>query len=42
MVFVPSRGGVSHSPEEFTTPEQLWDGYRLTREVARKLTMGKA
>jgi allantoate deiminase len=42
MVFVPSKGGISHSPDEFTTPEQLWDGYRLTREVARRLTVDKA
>jgi N-carbamoyl-L-amino-acid hydrolase len=29
MVFVPSRGGVSHSPEELTTPEQCADGTRV-------------
>jgi len=23
MLFVPSRGGVSHAPEEFTDPEAL-------------------
>jgi allantoate deiminase len=26
LIFVPSRGGISHSPEEFTEPEQLADG----------------
>jgi N-carbamoyl-L-amino-acid hydrolase len=26
MIFVPSRGGVSHSPEEFTPPERCVDG----------------
>jgi allantoate deiminase len=26
LLFVPSRGGVSHSPEEFTESEQLADG----------------
>ncbi|MCC3372686.1 Zn-dependent hydrolase [Cohnella sp. REN36] len=26
MLFVPSKGGVSHSPEEYTSPENLADG----------------
>jgi len=38
MVFVPSRGGVSHSPEEFTAPAPLFAGYRFTRELARRLS----
>jgi beta-ureidopropionase / N-carbamoyl-L-amino-acid hydrolase len=29
MVFVPSRWGVSHSPEEFTPPERCVDGARV-------------
>ncbi|HSR22075.1 MAG TPA: M20 family metallo-hydrolase [Candidatus Eisenbacteria bacterium] len=29
MAFVPSRGGVSHSPEEFTPPERCVDGARV-------------
>jgi beta-ureidopropionase / N-carbamoyl-L-amino-acid hydrolase len=29
MVFVPSRGGVSHSPDEFTPPEGCVDGARV-------------
>jgi N-carbamoyl-L-amino-acid hydrolase len=29
MVFVPSRGGVSHSPDEFTEPERCVDGARV-------------
>jgi beta-ureidopropionase / N-carbamoyl-L-amino-acid hydrolase len=29
MVFVPSRGGVSHAPEEFTPPERCVDGARV-------------
>jgi allantoate deiminase len=37
MVFVPSRGGISHSPEEFTSPAALFTGYRFTRELARRL-----
>jgi acetylornithine deacetylase/succinyl-diaminopimelate desuccinylase-like protein len=26
MIFVPSRGGISHSPKEFTSPEQMARG----------------
>jgi allantoate deiminase len=37
MVFVPSRGGISHAPEEFTAPEALWDGYRFTRDLAAQI-----
>jgi len=37
MLFVPSRGGISHSPEEFTAPDALFLGYRFTRELARRL-----
>ncbi len=29
MLFVPSRGGVSHSPAELTTPEHCVDGARV-------------
>jgi acetylornithine deacetylase/succinyl-diaminopimelate desuccinylase-like protein len=37
MLFVPSRGGISHSPDEFTEPEALFTGYRFTREMARRI-----
>jgi acetylornithine deacetylase/succinyl-diaminopimelate desuccinylase-like protein len=37
MVFVPSHGGISHAPEEFTTPAALFTGYRFTRELARRI-----
>jgi N-carbamoyl-L-amino-acid hydrolase len=26
MIFVPSRDGISHAPEEFTTPEEVARG----------------
>ncbi|MFB9331053.1 M20 family metallo-hydrolase [Paenibacillus aurantiacus] len=29
MLFVPSRGGISHSPDEYTAPAQLEDGVRV-------------
>ena len=39
MLFVPSRAGISHSPEEYTTPEQCALGARvLARAVARLVT----
>jgi len=38
LVFVPSRHGASHSPEEFTDPAQLAAGHRFVLEFARWLT----
>jgi allantoate deiminase len=39
MLFVPSRAGVSHSPDEYTTPEHCALGARvLARAVARLVT----
>jgi hydantoinase/carbamoylase family amidase len=39
MLFVPSRAGVSHSPDEYTTPEHCELGARvLARAVARLVT----
>ena len=26
MIFVPSRGGISHAPAEFTSEQQISDG----------------
>jgi hydantoinase/carbamoylase family amidase len=37
MVFVPSRGGVSHHPDEFTEPEQLDAGVRVLGSVLAQL-----
>ena len=35
MLFVPSRDGVSHTPDEYTSPEQCEIGARvLTRALA--------
>jgi beta-ureidopropionase / N-carbamoyl-L-amino-acid hydrolase len=33
MIFVPSRGGVSHHPSEYTSPAQLADGARVLAAV---------
>jgi hydantoinase/carbamoylase family amidase len=37
MLFVPSRGGVSHSPAEFTAPEQCELGARVLARAVRSL-----
>jgi allantoate deiminase len=33
MLFVPSRGGISHSPDEFTSSEELAAGIAFAREL---------
>jgi hydantoinase/carbamoylase family amidase len=38
MIFVPSRGGVSHHPDEYTPPEQVDDGARVLAGVLRRLS----
>jgi hydantoinase/carbamoylase family amidase len=37
MLFVPSRGGLSHTPEEFTAPEQCELGARVLARAVRQL-----
>ncbi|MEY2407799.1 MAG: ureidoglycolate amidohydrolase [Verrucomicrobiota bacterium] len=29
MIFIPSRGGISHRPDEYSSPEQIRDGVRV-------------
>ena len=38
MLFVPSRGGVSHSPDEHSTPEHVELGARVLTEALRAIT----
>ena len=38
MLFVPSRGGVSHHPDEYTAPEQIDDGVRVLARTLATLT----
>jgi N-carbamoyl-L-amino-acid hydrolase len=33
LIFVPSRGGLSHNPREFTAPEALEKGYAVLVET---------
>jgi acetylornithine deacetylase/succinyl-diaminopimelate desuccinylase-like protein len=37
MLFVPSRGGLSHCPEEFTSPEQCELGARVLARTVQAL-----
>jgi hydantoinase/carbamoylase family amidase len=37
MVFVPSRGGISHSPDEFTSPEHCALGARILARTVTEL-----
>jgi hydantoinase/carbamoylase family amidase len=37
MLFVPSRGGLSHTPDEFTSPEQCELGARVLARAVREL-----
>ena len=37
MIFVPSRGGLSHSAAEFTSDEQCWAGTAVLLETLQRL-----
>jgi allantoate deiminase len=37
MIFVPSRGGISHSPDEYTHPSQVELGMRVLAATLRQL-----
>jgi ureidoglycolate amidohydrolase len=37
MIFIPCRGGVSHRPDEFATPQDIALGTRVLAEVLAKL-----
>lgn len=37
MIFIPSRDGVSHRPDEYSSPEQIRDGVRLLADVLAEL-----
>lgn len=36
MIFIPSRDGVSHNPEEYSTPEQVADGFKVLLHAVLK------
>lgn len=37
MIFVPSKGGYSHRPDEFTKPEEIADGVRVLAATLARL-----
>jgi acetylornithine deacetylase/succinyl-diaminopimelate desuccinylase-like protein len=37
LVFVPSRAGISHSPDEFTSEADLMTGVRFMHALCRRL-----
>jgi N-carbamoyl-L-amino-acid hydrolase len=37
MIFVPSREGISHSPKEFTPPEDLANGANVLLNAVMEL-----
>ena len=37
MIFVPSANGISHSPREFTTPEDVVNGANVLLNTLLKL-----
>ncbi|MBP2236474.1 N-carbamoyl-L-amino-acid hydrolase [Sinorhizobium kostiense] len=41
MIFVPSKGGISHNPKEFTGDDELVAGANVLLDVVRKLVGGE-
>jgi acetylornithine deacetylase/succinyl-diaminopimelate desuccinylase-like protein len=41
MIFVPSRDGISHSPAEYSSPEELETGANVLLHAALKLANQK-
>jgi N-carbamoyl-L-amino-acid hydrolase len=37
MIFIPSVGGISHSPKEFSRPEDIADGARVLLRALLKV-----
>jgi N-carbamoyl-L-amino-acid hydrolase len=37
MIFIPSRDGISHSPREFSTPEDIANGTNVLLHTLLKL-----
>lgn len=42
MIFIPSRAGVSHAPEEYSTDEAMLDGVQLLAQTAADLLTREA
>jgi N-carbamoyl-L-amino-acid hydrolase len=42
MIFVPCRGGISHRPDEYSSPRQIAAGARVLARVLERLAVGGA
>jgi N-carbamoyl-L-amino-acid hydrolase len=40
MIFIPSRGGVSHRPDEYSSPEQIKNGVAVLALTLAELAQG--
>jgi N-carbamoyl-L-amino-acid hydrolase len=40
MIFVPSRGGISHSPEEFTSRQDMANGANVLLQTVLRIDRG--
>jgi N-carbamoyl-L-amino-acid hydrolase len=40
MIFVPSRDGISHSPKEYTSPEDMATGAKVLLETVLAIDRG--
>jgi N-carbamoyl-L-amino-acid hydrolase len=40
MIFVPSVGGISHSPTEYTKPEDMANGANVLLQTILKIDQG--
>jgi N-carbamoyl-L-amino-acid hydrolase len=40
MIFVPSVGGISHAPKEYTSPEDMADGVNVLLRTTLALDSG--
>jgi N-carbamoyl-L-amino-acid hydrolase len=40
MIFIPSHGGVSHSPKEYSSPEDVERGANVLLQTAMRLAAG--
>jgi ureidoglycolate amidohydrolase len=39
MVFIPCRGGVSHRPDEYSSPHEIENGVKVLASTLAKLSM---
>jgi N-carbamoyl-L-amino-acid hydrolase len=41
MIFIPCRGGVSHRPDEYSSPEQIRQGVEVLALTLARLAQAK-